>query len=75
VDQTKHRSQTNVTHTPLLPPPVQQEVPALPFDTSFWERKLPSVGGLLKLVGVSSFLSVAAAAGLLAYKKGLLPRS
>ncbi|XP_056286787.1 amine oxidase [flavin-containing] [Pseudoliparis swirei] len=55
--------------------PESLEVPALPFDTSFWERKLPSVGGLLKLVGVSSFLSVAAAAGLLAYKKGLLPRS
>uniref|UniRef100_A0A8C2XEW9 Amine oxidase n=1 Tax=Cyclopterus lumpus TaxID=8103 RepID=A0A8C2XEW9_CYCLU len=55
--------------------PESLEVPALPFDTSFWERNLPSVGGLLKLVGFSSFLSVAAAAGLVAYKKGLLPRS
>lgn len=56
----------------LLP---RQEVPALPFVTSFWERNLPSVGGFLKLVGVSTVLSAAAAAGLVAYKKGLLPRS
>lgn len=55
--------------------PSKQEVPALPFDTSFWERNMPSVCGLIKLVGFSTFLSVAAAAGLVAYKKGLLPRS
>uniref|UniRef100_A0A4W6EHE0 Amine oxidase n=1 Tax=Lates calcarifer TaxID=8187 RepID=A0A4W6EHE0_LATCA len=51
------------------------EVPALPFVTTFWERNLPSVGGLLKFMGFSTFLSVATAAGLVAYKKGLLPRS
>ena len=51
-----------------------QEVPAHPFVTNFWERNLPSVGGLLKLMGASAFLSVAAAAGVVAYKKGLLPR-
>ncbi|XP_038577322.1 amine oxidase [flavin-containing] [Micropterus salmoides] len=51
------------------------EVPALPFVTTFWERNLPSVGGLLKFMGFSTFLSVATAAGLIAYKKGLLPRS
>uniref|UniRef100_A0A4W6EJP3 Amine oxidase n=1 Tax=Lates calcarifer TaxID=8187 RepID=A0A4W6EJP3_LATCA len=50
-------------------------VPALPFVTTFWERNLPSVGGLLKFMGFSTFLSVATAAGLVAYKKGLLPRS
>uniref|UniRef100_A0AAQ4PT10 Amine oxidase n=1 Tax=Gasterosteus aculeatus aculeatus TaxID=481459 RepID=A0AAQ4PT10_GASAC len=55
--------------------PQSLEVPALPFDTSFWERNMPSVCGLIKLVGFSTFLSVAAAAGLVAYKKGLLPRS
>ncbi|XP_078795614.1 amine oxidase [flavin-containing]-like isoform X1 [Oryzias latipes] len=51
------------------------DVPALPFHTTFWERNLPSVGGLLRFMGVSSFLSVAAAAGFVAYKKGLLPHS
>lgn len=58
-----------------IPVTCLQEVPALPFDTTFWERNLPSVGGFLKFTGVSAFLSAAAAAGLLAYKKGLLPRS
>nr|XP_020487649.1 amine oxidase [flavin-containing] B [Labrus bergylta] len=55
--------------------PESVEVPALPFHTSFWERNLPSVGGLLKFLGVTTVLSAASAAGLLAYKKGLLPRS
>ncbi|XP_061579249.1 amine oxidase [flavin-containing] [Cololabis saira] len=56
--------------------PESKEVPALPFVTTFWERNLPSVGGLLKLMGVSTFLSAAtAAAAFVAYKKGLLPRS
>uniref|UniRef100_A0A3Q1K5X5 Amine oxidase n=1 Tax=Anabas testudineus TaxID=64144 RepID=A0A3Q1K5X5_ANATE len=53
----------------------QCEVPALPFVTTFWERNLPSVGGFLKLMGVSTVLSLATVAGLVAYKKGLLPRS
>uniref|UniRef100_A0A3B5MIG5 Amine oxidase n=1 Tax=Xiphophorus couchianus TaxID=32473 RepID=A0A3B5MIG5_9TELE len=57
------------------PEPESQEVPALPFVTSFWERNLPSVGGFLKVTGVSAVLSAAAAAGLVAYKKGLFPRS
>ncbi|KAM6985784.1 amine oxidase [flavin-containing] [Aplochiton taeniatus] len=55
--------------------PESIEVPALPFVTPFWERHLPSVGGFLKFMGVASLLSVATAAGLVAYKKGLLPRS
>ncbi|KAM7380233.1 hypothetical protein PAMP_003545 [Pampus punctatissimus] len=55
--------------------PQSVEVPAIPFVTTFWERNMPSVGGLLKFMGVSTFLSVATAAGLVAYKKGLLPRS
>uniref|UniRef100_A0AAY4DU57 Amine oxidase n=1 Tax=Denticeps clupeoides TaxID=299321 RepID=A0AAY4DU57_9TELE len=50
------------------------DVPALPFATTFWERNLPSVGGLLKFMGVSTFLSAVTAAGLVACKKGLLPR-
>ncbi|XP_078795613.1 amine oxidase [flavin-containing]-like isoform X2 [Oryzias latipes] len=57
------------------PEPESMDVPALPFHTTFWERNLPSVGGLLRFMGVSSFLSVAAAAGFVAYKKGLLPHS
>uniref|UniRef100_A0A674BIN8 Amine oxidase n=1 Tax=Salmo trutta TaxID=8032 RepID=A0A674BIN8_SALTR len=52
-----------------------QEVPSLPFVTTFWERNLPSVGGFINFLGVASVLSVATAAGLLAYKKGLLTRS
>lgn len=55
--------------------PESVEVPALPFVTTFWERNLPSVGGFFKFMGITSLLSVAAAAGLVAYKKGLLPRS
>ncbi|MEQ2245003.1 hypothetical protein ILYODFUR_023014, partial [Ilyodon furcidens] len=64
-----HQSQIN------QPEPESQEVPALPFVTSFWERNLPSVGGFLKFMGFSTVLSAAAAAGLVAYKKGLFPRS
>ncbi|KAM9341798.1 amine oxidase [flavin-containing] [Pholidichthys leucotaenia] len=55
------------------PEPQSLEVPALPFHTTFWERNLPSVGGFLKFVGVSTFLSAALAVGLVASKKGLIP--
>ncbi|XP_033979554.1 amine oxidase [flavin-containing] [Trematomus bernacchii] len=55
--------------------PQSVEVPAIPFVTTFWERNLPSVGGLLKFMGVSAFLSVATVSGLVIYKKGLIPRS
>ncbi|KAK1903106.1 Amine oxidase [flavin-containing] [Dissostichus eleginoides] len=55
--------------------PQSVEVPAIPFVTTFWERNLPSVGGLLKMMGVSAFLSVATVSGLVIYKKGLIPRS
>lgn len=50
-----------------------QEIQARPFVTTFWERNLPSVGGLLKFMGVSTVVSAVAAAGLLVFKKGLLP--
>ncbi|XP_072542323.1 amine oxidase [flavin-containing] [Salminus brasiliensis] len=56
------------------PEPESVDIPALPFETTFWERNLPSVGGFLKFVGVSSFLTVATVAGVVACKKGLLPR-
>ncbi|KAG7257159.1 hypothetical protein CRUP_035311, partial [Coryphaenoides rupestris] len=36
--------------------PESKDVPALPFDKSFWERNLPSVGGFLKFVGFTTFL-------------------
>lgn len=52
-----------------------QDVPGLPFVTTFWERNLPSVGGFMKFMGVSSFLTIATVVGAVAYKKGLLPRS
>uniref|UniRef100_A0A8C5JEH0 Amine oxidase n=1 Tax=Junco hyemalis TaxID=40217 RepID=A0A8C5JEH0_JUNHY len=57
------------------PEPESVDVPALPITTTFWERNLPSVPGLLKLIGFSTFLTSVAAAGLLAYKKGLLVRN
>ncbi|XP_051762061.1 amine oxidase [flavin-containing] [Ctenopharyngodon idella] len=55
--------------------PESLDVPARPFVTTFWERNLPSVGGFLKFMSVSSFLGLATAAGVVAYKKGLLPHS
>lgn len=54
--------------------PESQDVPALPFVTTFWERNLPSVPVFLKFMGVSSFLAVATVLGFMAHKKGLLPR-
>ncbi|KAI1899630.1 hypothetical protein AGOR_G00063760 [Albula goreensis] len=57
------------------PEPESVEVPALPFETSFWERNLPSVPGFLKFMGLSSLLAVTTAAGFMAYKKGLFPHS
>uniref|UniRef100_A0A673L7W9 Amine oxidase n=1 Tax=Sinocyclocheilus rhinocerous TaxID=307959 RepID=A0A673L7W9_9TELE len=57
------------------PEPESLDVPARPFVITFWERNLPSVGGLLKFMGVSSFLALATAAGVVVYKKGLLPQS
>ncbi|CAL1582569.1 unnamed protein product [Knipowitschia caucasica] len=53
--------------------PESLDVPARPFITTFWERNMPSVGGFIKFIGVSSFLSCATAAGVIAYKKGLIP--
>ncbi|KAK0132373.1 Amine oxidase [flavin-containing] [Merluccius polli] len=55
--------------------PESLDVPALPFDVSFWETNLPSVGGFLKFMGFTAFISVATAAGLVAYQKGFLNRS
>ncbi|XP_037095398.1 amine oxidase [flavin-containing] [Syngnathus acus] len=63
-----HRSQIWQTE------PESEDVPALPFVTTFWERNLPSVGGLVKFMGLSAFISVATVAGMVAYKKGLIPR-
>uniref|UniRef100_A0A8C0FSK6 Amine oxidase n=1 Tax=Bubo bubo TaxID=30461 RepID=A0A8C0FSK6_BUBBB len=57
------------------PEPESVDVPALPITTTFWERNLPSVPGLLKLIGFSTFFTSVAAAGLFAYKKGLLVRN
>ncbi|XP_068602341.1 amine oxidase [flavin-containing] [Brachionichthys hirsutus] len=48
------------------------DVPALPFHTTFFEKNSPSVGGLLKFVGVSTLLCAATTAGLMAYKRGLI---
>ncbi|XP_030058393.1 amine oxidase [flavin-containing] A-like [Microcaecilia unicolor] len=53
-----------------MPEPESADVPALPITRTFWERNLPSVQGLLKLLEFSVFFTSAAALGLVAYKKG-----
>ncbi|XP_058042210.1 amine oxidase [flavin-containing] B-like [Ahaetulla prasina] len=55
--------------------PESPDVPALPIIATFWERNLPSVPGLLKLMGFSVFFTSVAAAGLFACKKDLLVRN
>jgi len=48
--------------------PESLEVPALPFEESFWQRHLPSVPGFLRLLNVTTVLA-AGAAGAFAYQK------
>ncbi|KAH0624783.1 hypothetical protein JD844_032583 [Phrynosoma platyrhinos] len=55
--------------------PRAKDVPALPITTTFWERNLPSVPALLKLMGVSVLFTAVAAAGLIVCKKGVLLRN
>ncbi|XP_048192472.1 amine oxidase [flavin-containing] B [Perognathus longimembris pacificus] len=55
------------------PEPESVDVPALPITTTFLERNLPSVPGLLRLIGFTTIFS-AAALGFLIHKKGLLLR-
>ncbi|XP_053313441.1 amine oxidase [flavin-containing] A-like [Spea bombifrons] len=50
--------------------PESVDVPALPFTTTFLERNLPSAQGLLRFIGCSVFISMAAAVGVFAVKKG-----
>ncbi|KAM6447062.1 amine oxidase [flavin-containing] A-like isoform 2-T2 [Liasis olivaceus] len=57
-----------------VPEPESKEVPALPITTTFWERNLPSVPGLLLFLGWSTFITSLATTGFFAYKKGLLSR-
>ncbi|XP_063069025.1 amine oxidase [flavin-containing] [Engraulis encrasicolus] len=57
------------------PEPESKDVPALPFVETFWERNLPSVSGFFRFLGVSTVLSILTATGVVAYKKGLIPRS
>lgn len=52
--------------------PKSADVPALPITTTFWERNLPSVPGLLKLTVFTALVSCVTAAGLFAYKERLL---
>ncbi|PKU45344.1 amine oxidase [Limosa lapponica baueri] len=58
-----------------MPEPESKDVPARPFTTTFWERNLPSVPGLLCLLSSTMCFTSVAAAGLFAYKKGLLVRN
>ncbi|XP_053313442.1 amine oxidase [flavin-containing]-like [Spea bombifrons] len=58
-----------------MPEPPSLDVPAVPISTTFLERNLPSVQGLFRIVGFSTFLTSTALIGLFAYKKGLLSRS
>ncbi|KAM4699695.1 amine oxidase [flavin-containing] B-like [Discoglossus pictus] len=55
--------------------PESLDVPARPFNTTFLERILPSVQGLVRFLGYSTFLSAAAAIGVFAVKKGYIPRA
>ncbi|XP_040851892.1 amine oxidase [flavin-containing] B-like [Ochotona curzoniae] len=55
------------------PEPESVDVPARPITTTFLERNLPSVPGLLRLMGLTTVFS-AMALGFLAYKRGLLVR-
>lgn len=55
--------------------PPSLDVPALPFKKTFWERNLPSVSGSFTILGWSTFLASAAAAGLFVYQKGLLRKN
>lgn len=52
------------------PEPESLDVPARPITSTFLERHLPSVPGLLKLFGLTTILS-ATALGFLAHKRGL----
>uniref|UniRef100_A0A8C5ZCU0 Amine oxidase n=1 Tax=Marmota marmota marmota TaxID=9994 RepID=A0A8C5ZCU0_MARMA len=56
------------------PEPESVDVPARPITTTFLERHLPSVPGLLRLIGLTTIFS-AAALGFLAYKRGLFVRA
>ncbi|XP_007989645.1 amine oxidase [flavin-containing] B [Chlorocebus sabaeus] len=53
--------------------PESVDVPTLPITTTFLERHLPSVPGLLRLIGLTTIFS-ATALGFLAHKRGLLMR-
>ncbi|XP_021528957.2 amine oxidase [flavin-containing] B isoform X2 [Aotus nancymaae] len=53
--------------------PESVDVPAQPITTNFLERHLPSVPGLLRLIGLTTIFS-ATALGFLAHKRGLLMR-
>ncbi|ERE63682.1 amine oxidase [flavin-containing] B [Cricetulus griseus] len=55
------------------PEPESTDVPARPITSTFLERYLPSVPGLLKLLGLTTIFS-ATALGFLAHKRGLLVR-
>lgn len=49
-----------------------QDVPAMEITHTFWERNLPSVAGLLKIIGFSTSVT---ALWIVAYKFRLLTRS
>lgn len=53
--------------------PESVDVPARAITTTFLERNLPSVPGLLRLIGLTTIFS-ATALGFLAHKRGLLVR-
>uniref|UniRef100_A0A8C9SS40 Amine oxidase n=1 Tax=Scleropages formosus TaxID=113540 RepID=A0A8C9SS40_SCLFO len=81
--QAGERAAREILHTMGLIPqseiwkqePESVDVPARQFVATFWERNLPSVPGFLKFLGTSSVLTAAVVASLLAYKRGLIPRS
>lgn len=54
-----------------VPEPESQDVPSLEIKPTFLERNLPSVPGLLKIIGVSTSVTTLC---LVLYKWKLLPR-
>ncbi|KAG8450493.1 hypothetical protein GDO86_002958 [Hymenochirus boettgeri] len=56
-----------------IPEPESEDVPALPFPTTFLERNLPSAQGLARFLCHSTFIAMVAL-GFFAYKKGLIVR-
>ncbi|XP_066266747.1 amine oxidase [flavin-containing] B-like isoform X2 [Branchiostoma lanceolatum] len=52
--------------------PESKDCPALPFESTFWQRNSPSVGGFLKFLGLSPVLAAAGVGAAFVLKKSSL---